>query len=212
MKRFLTKGALALILIATGSTAKAAFDVDFGIGYSRLSIDGKNAKDLDNADGAQANVAFTLKPSPAAAGLRFGFGIEASGYRNDYHQIDPITGDNVHRYHELDLFIPEVRLGYYIPFDHFFIEPSMGVGLAVGTYRVGHVHRWRHDDFEEDDDDRDITRANIALRPKIQIGYARDHWAVGLEASYLWTHLHFDDGIGGDVGELYGGAFFRLSF
>jgi len=200
----------ALLLGAAATSANAAFDVDFGLGYSRLSIDGNNAKDLDNADGAQINATFTLKPSPAQ-GLRIGFGLEASSYRNDFHQTDPFTGFEIHRYHELDLFIPEVSVGYHIPIDHFFIEPSLGVGLAVGTYSVGHVHH-HHDDFDESDVDRDITRANVALRPKLQIGYARDHWGAGVEASYLWTHLHFDDGIGGDVGEAYVGGFFRLSF
>lgn len=209
--RLLTLACSALILGVTKTAATAAFDVDFGLGYSRLSIDGNNAKDLDNADGAQINATFTLRPSNVE-GLRVGFGFESSAYRNDFHEIDSFTGDNVHRYHELDLFIPEVRVGYYVPIDHFFIQPSLGVGLAVGQYRTGHVHHWHHDDFAEEDDDRDITHANLALRPKIQIGYAREHWGVGVEASYLWTHLHFDDGIGGDVGELYGGAFFRLSF
>jgi hypothetical protein len=218
MKRVLT-GVAALLLGASATTVRASdFDVDLGLGYSRLQLDGNNkdAKDLDHSDSAGLDLAFKWRVPPST-GLRLGIGLTASGYRDEFHVTDPITFDRVHRYRELDLVVPELRIGYNVPIGgNFFIEPSLGVGLAAADYRTGTIHHHHHhhddEDYTYDDDDNDTFRANLALRPRIQAGVGGDHWKLGLEASYLFTHLDFGNGIGGDVNELYGGAFFRVSF
>lgn len=206
-------GSTAALLLATAGAGRAVagnFDVDFGLAYSQLRIDGNGAKDLDKSDGAAARASFMF-PQPAVPGLKLGFGLEVSGYRNDFHEVDN-DGDNRRRYHELDLVIPELRAAYTIPFGNFFVEPGIGVGLALADYRLDTVRHHHHndDDFAQDDDD--TFRANVAVHPSLKIGYGQGHWAAGLEAGYMFTHLHFGDGVGGDVSELYGGAFFRWSF
>ncbi len=210
--KLLTLGAAALLIAGTASAASAnAFDVDLSLGYSRLRIDGPGAKDLDKDDGAAIQLAF-MGPAPQTPSFRFGFGLELSGYRNDFHVTDT-NGFERHRFDQIGMVVPELRIGYYVPIGHFFIEPSIGVGLAIADYSTGHVHRYHHDNNDSYDDiDSDTLRLNAAVHPTLQIGYASDHWAVGLQTSYLYTHLHFKDGIGGDVSELYGGAFFRWSY
>ena len=215
--RLLTVGTAALLLAAAASAARAnAFDADLSLGYSQLRIDGPNAKDLDKRDGFGAQFSFMF-PAPKTPSFRYGFGLNASGFRNDFHVFDPDRGREVHRFDEFSLIVPELRIGYYIPIDHFFIEPSVGLGLAVGDYSTGRVHHHHHhddDDVNDDFDDVDTStvRLNAAVHPTIQVGYGYEHWAVGLEASYLYTHLHFKEGIGGDIGELYTGVFFRFSY
>jgi hypothetical protein len=101
-------------------------------------------------------------------------------------------------------------IGYHAPLgDHWFIEPSVGVGPAIGVFILGEDRgRWWHDDNAYDDH----VRAGFAVQPALQVGYEWGHFGVGAEASYLWTHMDFGDDIGGDITELYAGGFFRWSF
>ena len=213
--KWMTAAAAGMVLAASATATRAAddFAVELSLGYSRLEMDGKNSKALDGADGAASRITF-MAPAPHAPGFRFGFGLTGSAYRDEFHVTDS-DGDTEHRYRELDLFIPELRVAYFIPIHDFFIEPNFGLGLAVGDYRQGEVHHHHHDDFNDDefdDNHDDIYRVNVSLRPGIKIGYGRGPWAAGVEASYLWTHLHFDEGVGGDIGEAYVGGFFRWTF
>lgn len=188
------------------------FSLDFGIGYSKLNIAGENVRQLDGADGAASHINFKWAP-PDARGLRLGFSVDIAGWREEFTSVNEDEDEFItDAYQELSLFIPEVRVGYYIPFGdprdrHFFIEPSIGVGLAVGYFEAGDVFFNRFDS-----DDYSKTRANIAFRPAVQAGYAWDRFAAGVEASYLWTHLDFGNEVGGDIESWYVGGFFRFRF
>jgi len=206
--RKLIIGTAALLLAAGAGTASAGgFDLDAGIGYSRLNIDGKKTGDLDDNDGGAVHASI-MWPQPAVPGLRLGFGLEVSGYTDRFRETDN-DGDERTRYRSIDMLVPELRIAYRIPIDHFFIEPALGVGLAVADYNL-HTNRGHDRDFDERD--FDCFRLNAAVQPSVKIGYAQDRWAAGVELSYLWTHLHFKDEIGGDVSEMYVGGFFSWSF
>ncbi len=201
-------GCVALLAFATVGRAEQ-FSLDSGIHYAKLNLEGVNAARLDDADGAVFDIAFQI--APPHSGWRFGAGLMVGGWYEEFQSVDPNL-DITDAYQSLSIIIPELRIGYHIPLgdpdgNHLFIEPSMGVGLAIGTYSSGDVY---FGTFYDDNGSR--TRANIAFRPKVQVGYSWDRFALGLEGSYLWTDLDFGNGIGGELTSWTAGVFFRWRF
>jgi hypothetical protein len=49
----------------------------------------------------------------------------------------------------------------------------------------------------------------FGVRPFLRAGYQQDHWAVGLEASWLFGgNVGLTQQVEGDVSEFYAGGFF----
>jgi len=200
---------LAATMITLSASSAKAFDIDFGLGYSKLQIDGSSddAKALDGSDGPAFDISF--KFTSIIPGLRWGFGVQGSYFRDEYH-VTNSDGDSDKRFRDLTLIIPEFRVGYHVPIGPIFIEPSMGAALVMGEFRTGYVDSHHGNEF--DDSDHEEFEVNVALTPRLQAGIEGHFWAAGLEVSWMNSHLDFGDGVGGDISTFYGGAFFRISF
>jgi hypothetical protein len=208
---------VGIALLVTGLLASAAraerdtnFTMDFGLGYAKVNIDGANASDLDGNDTSAAEVRFKFT-QPKLGNWRLGFALNVV---DTWEDTDPYVIDGKayidDPYKEFYMLSPMFSLGYQVPLgSHWFIEPSVAVGPSIGVFILGEDHgQWWDDDNAYDDH----VRVGVAVQPALQVGYEWDHFGLGAEVSYLWTHLDFGDDIGGDISVFYAGGFFRWSF
>lgn len=201
---------MAFVASAARADGDPNYTMDFGLGYAKVNIGGSNVSELDGNDTSAAQIRFKFR-QPSLGNWRLGFALTAV---DTWEDTDPFVSDGKayvdDPYKEFSMLAPMATIGYNIPLGHhWFIEPSIGVGVAVGVYATGENHgEWWDDDNQYDDH----VRANIAVQPAVQLGYEWGHFGVGAEVNYLWTHLDFGDSVGGDVTVFYAGGFFRWSF
>lgn len=204
---------LALVLVVGLLPALAAAEhrlgLQIGAGYSHLDSDAEQEL-LDSGDSLYGN--FSLIGGPFEdPGVRWGVGLVTSGYRQT-DDIDgiPIDDDYDQEFGELYLWFIEARAGWYQPIgDYFFIEPSVGVGVVIGQARLGQ----EDDDYTDGEYTERDTSAGFGVRPAIAGGVRwNEHFMLGLETSYMWTNIEFDEGMGENISEIRLGVFFRYVF
>jgi hypothetical protein len=211
--------ALAIALLTAGLFAPPAladnenrFAIDFGLGYSKLNIDGDVTEELDGEETIAPMVRFTFLP-PENSGWRIGFSLQGTTV---YDETGPFVYDGElfvdDPFKQFSMLVPMFQLGYQFDLGNtgVFITPRIGVGPSFGYFVAGEEYE---DWWDDDNEYEQRYKVGFAVQPAIQIGYAwSDHFAAGAEAAYLWTHLDFGDGAGGDVTNFYAGGFFRWSF
>jgi len=139
---------------------------------------------LDNTRGIAGELrytrAFFLKQ------LRLGSAISVALFEEDGDAGDllDITGDE-----QLLLITPELQLSWRQPIvRHWFVEGGAGFGAVIANYQADGIS------FDVDDlDDVDEWAVGLGVRPFLRAGYAWDRLILGVEASYRWTNLEFDD-------------------
>ena len=174
--------AIAIILIAVtlfvSPAVALARDVEFSLagGATQLYIDEDGDDDVLNDQwGPWIRPSFSFAPSENTPQLRLGGGVEFSWISGTVDD-EFITG-------ELDLFLitPELLLSWRQPIGdaaRWYVEPGVGVGPAIGAlWFVG--TEWGY---------------GYSVRPFLRGGYQADHWSAGIEASYRFGRLNFDDG------------------
>ena len=201
-------GACLLAVTVFATRADAAYTFDFGIGVQKLNIDGDAVSELDGDDNLALKIKFMIAPNGEKNPWRYGFSL-SGGYALD--ETNPFVFDGEvyadDPFKELSILIPEFRVAYHWKVDkHWFVEPSIGVGPSIGIFRVGEDDDWAWGGGDAH------WKLGIAVEPSIQIGWGKDQWALGAEASYTWTHLDFGDDAGGEITMFYVGAFFRYQF
>jgi hypothetical protein len=200
-------GICLLAVMVFTAPAKADYTFDFGIGVQKLEIEGDAVSELDGEENLALKIKFMLTPKNDTP-WRFGFGL-SGGYALDETDAFVFDGDAYtdDPFKELSILIPEFRVAYHWKVDKFwFVEPSIGVGPSIGIFRVGEDDDWAWGGGDAH------WKVGIAVEPSIQIGWGKDGWALGAEASYTWTHLDFGDDAGGEIEMFYLGAFFRYAF
>jgi hypothetical protein len=181
----------------------AELDADaFGFGLG----DVEDFTGLDDASGIAAEVRFTraffLKQ------LRIGSAIGVSLYEEEAedNELFELEGDE-----ELLLITPELQLSWRQPiFRRWFVEGGAGVGAVIANYQADGI-----DLDAEDLDDIDEWAVGFGVRPFVRAGYALDRLLLGVEASYRWTNLEFDDDeidVEGDLDQFMVGGFVGLRF
>ena len=168
-----------VILMAAAGTSQAVYYLDGGIGYGRLSLDGGNN---DEFSGWGPSFRYWFSDPMNSDGLQPYLGLHSSSYSGDMDD-DPIW--------DIWILTPEVGLAFQksIGNSGLFIEPSVSVGAAIATYE-------RRGDFYvsyivgEDD-----TAFGWVLRPGVLLGYKRDTWCAGVEASYGFLDIDFSDDV-----------------
>ena len=206
-------GTFTFVALITAAPAEAA-DVTFGIGYSRLELDGSEGP-FDEEDGVRFDGRFTFAPGGEdLEQLRLGFGLSISGFEKRVDDDDAVIiiddevffldSDDVE---SLTLISPEVSLSWrqVVLGDEdnaFILEPGVAGTLIVGNYWVGDTTWFAVD---EDIDEWDVT---VGVRPFLRAGYQGQRLLIGAELAYLLGgSLDFTDDVGGDVSEFYAGFF-----
>lgn len=208
-------GSTLLAAAAVASPAMAErdnrFAIDFGLGYSKLNIDGEVTDDLDGEETVSPMVRFTFLPQDRS-GWRIGFSLQAATV---YDETGPFIYDGElfinDPYKQFSMLVPMVQVGYQFDLGDsgVFITPRIGVGPSFGYFVAGEDYE---DWWDDDNEHEQRWKVGLAVQPSVQVGYQWDNFAVGGEVAYLWTHLDFGDGAGGDVTNFYAGAFLRWSF
>jgi hypothetical protein len=201
-----------LVLVAVSPSPGGTGDFSFSMGYSHLTIDGADPP-FNEQDALRFESRISGSPLPELPQLRLGGGLGMSYYYKDYNDGDIVEiGEDViliegDSYESLFLLEPEVQVSWRQPLGkHMYVEPGIGVGGVFGNLTAGETFGWFYDE------DYDEWSAGFSARPFLRAAYQYKKYAIGLEGSYLWTDLDFDDGPGGDTTELYIGAFFSILY
>lgn len=104
---------------------------------------------------------------------------------------------------------PELQLSWRQPiFSRWFVEGGAGLGAVIANYQADGIS------FDLDDlDDVDEWAVGFGVRPFVRAGYAWDRLLLGVEASYRWTNLEFDDDdidVEGDLDQFMVGGFIGI--
>jgi hypothetical protein len=181
----------------------AELDADaFGFGLGDID----DFTGLDDATGIAGEIRFT-RPFFVKQ-LRIGSAIGVSLYEEDAEDNDlfELEGDE-----ELLLITPELQLSWRQPiFRRWFVEGGAGVGVVIANYQADGIEA----DLG-DLDDIDEWAIGLGVRPFVRAGYAFDRLLLGVEASYRWTNLEFDDGdldVEGDLDQFMIGGFVGVRF
>jgi hypothetical protein len=153
------------------------FELSVSGGATQLYIDEEGGDEVLNDQwGPWVATSFSLAPIADTPQFRLGGGVGFS-WTSGTVDNEFITGD-------LDLFLitPELLVSWRQPLgaddSHWYVEPGVGVGPAIGTlWFVG--TEWGY---------------GYSVRPFLRAGYETEKWSAGLEASYRFAHLNFDDG------------------
>src|SRR6266545_3701805 len=84
--------AVVVLLACVGKTHAASAEVDIGLGYSHLSLDGSER--FKDRDGVRVEPRISFAPSESRPELRLGFGLGISGYSHELDENTIITIDN----------------------------------------------------------------------------------------------------------------------
>jgi hypothetical protein len=181
-------------LLGTTGLANGQGGWDFGVGYSQLSLDVGHDENHD------------------------GWGLLFRGYRpiaRDTKNLRMVYGFRTSYYPGGDAFenaiwnawmlTPEIGLAWHQPLSDLgiFLEPSVTIGMPIAMYSRRVVRL--SDLFEEQD-----TIIGWAARPGLLLGYQRQNWAVGVDASYGLEGIDFSEEASGTHHELYLGIFLRM--
>ena len=188
----------------------------FGAGYGHLFWEGANAGALEEQGGLRLNgwVSWPLNPAKTPEPepeMRFGLGLgigiyysEHGGSITDVGNVIIIEPDD---YAELLTFEPEVQFSVRFPIGRdYYLEPGIAGTFIVGNYTRGE-QVWG---FVDEDLDR--WRVGGGGRLLLRGAYRRETWSVGLEGSYGYGWLDFDDDIGGEIQQGYLGVFYAHRF
>ena len=213
--------ALAVGMLLGARSARAHMEFDLSVGYAHVELDG-SASPFDSRDGMRVEPRFSWAPGGDVTGshLRLGASLAFSGFDRRTDDDDVFIDDDGDIFvvdssdvESLTLITPEFQVSYRLRFGGvddpdrgrrgFFVEPGVGVGVAIGQYWVGDTFGWWVDtDISEWD-------ATIHGRPFLRGGYEWEHFVLGVEGSYLFGgSLDFTNQIEGDLSEWYVGVFF----
>ena len=198
MSRFISLAAFLVLifLIAPHATAQ----IELSGGYSNLHLDGADQNLHDaNGFGLDLRAGGPILPGPVISNLRLGVDVGWRRYNTDGSGSTPFEPDKS----DLDLFSFEGRAAWRQPLGPFFIEPSIAAGGLVGVYSS--ENHFNLTNFDQ-------TEVGWSIRPGLGAGVHIGLFSAGVEGSYRWGHLAFDNGVGGDLHEWYAGVFAGISF
>jgi hypothetical protein len=166
-----------VILMAAAGTSQGVHHFDGGIGYVRLSLDGDSN---DEFDGWGPAFRYWFSDPMDSDGLMPFLGLHSSSYPGDMND-DPIW--------DIWILAPEAGLAWHksLGDSGLFIEPGVTVGAAIAKYER------RGDSYVSFNVGEDDMAVGWALRPGILLGYQRDTWSIGVEASYGILDIDFSD-------------------
>src|SRR5688572_30279103 len=199
----------ALIVLFLASPAAADNEFGFSIGYAQLAVDDDVLSDLDGQGGLRFEPRFSWTPFDGAGQFRLGIGVGFSFFYDEEETGDEFEGfADIEDYEQISLFVPELQVTWRQGLaPNWFVEGGVGLGAVIGNFRAGQVI---FDElFDEDVSDWDL---GFGVRPILRGGYTRNRWMAGIEASYLFTDLDFDNSIGGKMEELYIALFYSHAF
>ena len=88
----------------------------------------------------------------------------------------------------------------------FYVQPGVGAGLGIGILNFGSRLEFGDNTLATDSGDSE-TDVAFAVQPFLRLGYDTGATVVGFEAGYLWSGVDFDDDLGRDASQAYGGLF-----
>jgi hypothetical protein len=209
----------ACILCGCLTPAAAAQDREFafGAGYGHLFWEGANAGALEEQGGLRLNgwVSWPITPSGPGPdrkpeprlGLGLGIGIYYSEHGGDIFEGDNVIIIEPDDYASLLTLEPEVQFSVRFPIGRdYYLEPGIAGTFIVGNYTRG------EEVWGFVDEDLDRWRVGGGGRLLLRGAYRRETWSVGLEGSYSYGWLDFDDDIGGEIQQGYLGVFYAHRF
>jgi hypothetical protein len=187
----------------------------FGAGYGHLFLEGSNAGALEEQGGLRLNgwVSWPITPPMTESkpelrvGLALGIGIYYSEHGGSVFEGDNVIIIEPDDYAELLTFEPEVQFSVRVPVGRdYYLEPGIAGTFIVGNYTRG------QEVFGFVDEDLDRWRVGGGGRLLLRGAYRRETWSLGLEGSYSYGWLDFDDDIGGEIQQGYLGVFYAHRF
>ncbi len=194
-------------VLGSATSTRADIDLEFNLGYSKISLEG--VKTIDHRDGGGGGVMVGFRPFSGARGLRLGVGLQSSYYLDEIER--PGAGDD---FIDLGILTPSFSVAYTQPLgDAFFIEPSIAVGMPIANYREGTNWNWWDTDTTVDE-----WAVGISARPGVRLGLTNGTISGGIDLAYTIGSLEFDNNnasnrnIGGTLQEYFIGGFFSIKF
>jgi hypothetical protein len=199
---------LAVALVSSRARAEEQQSFQVSAGYSHFSLGGDDFADDFGGWGMAARWrASFLEDMP---NLMLGASLQLTFFDGNDSVAGSFGGLSVNEsISDVDVFSPTFDLAWNQPLGGgFFVEPSIGVGWAWGTF----------DPVVAAGGNR--TEDGGVVRPGVAIGYGQDHWSVGLDFQYSFYWIDFSSSVSGttisdldDVHEeIYAGFFFRYAF
>jgi hypothetical protein len=187
---------ILVILLSMAGWASGHGGWDFGVGYSRLSLDiGKG----EDHDGYTLLFRGSRPIVENAENVRMVFGFRTSFYPGGDAFENAIWN--------VWMLTPEIGLALHqqLGDSGLFLEPSVTIGAPIATYRRRVVTLG--DLLDEQD-----TTVGWAVRPGVLLGYQHQNLALGVEVSYGFEGIDFSKEASGTHGELYLGFCLRATW
>lgn len=210
----------ALCLLAGGCQRGQPVQVNFLLGYAHLDQEDSGGFEpvIDSKDGVRAAFAadVPVAGSPNGSGFRLGGRLSMSSFTEDLGDRT-VAGEpdlEIEEFLDLTIFAPQFVASYRQligdPHDGgaAFIEPGLGVGLAVAMMTSGSRLTFGDSIVGSDVGDTD-TELGVSLNPFVRGGYAWSRFLLGLEGGYEWSSVEFED-LGSDPTQWYVGLFFAM--
>jgi hypothetical protein len=195
------------------------FNVMLGYAHTELEESGGFEPILDDRDGARVAVGAdvpTMGTSVNGSGLRLGGRMSVSWLRDNQGErfLDDEPLLVVEDFIDLTMFTPQVVASYRQVIGDpdagaAFIEPGVGLGLAVATMSFGSDLEFGDDLVGTDIQDRERD-VGFAVSPFLRGGFTRGRYLIGLESGYEWTSISFDHDLGDDPTQWYLGIFLSV--
>jgi hypothetical protein len=173
--------------------ARAAgnWELSIGVGASSMSTRGA----LDDRWGPWAEPSISFSPFDDLTQLRVGFGVGINYFQHDVSVPLGIYGDSTSVNVYLGMATPEALISWRQPIaDKFFIEPGVGIGVAIGDFYGVSNDEWT---------------AGFSARPFVRFGYDASRWNAGIEVGYQYSRLELE-GDNTDIRIFNVGGFFGL--
>ena len=184
-------------------------EISLGGGYTKLTLEAdldfiniEEVTALDGESGAYGEIRFSR--SIFIEQLRLGSGVQVAYYTTDGRSEPGLFSIEDERFLQI---APELQLSWRQRLgDRLFLEPGVGGGLVAGNYRargvtVGGVPQ----------EDVDQWEAGLGVRPFLRFGLIVDRFILGLEGSYRWTNIEYEE-VDGRLREWMAGAFISFRF
>lgn len=215
----------ALLLVAAlplaGCSPERPPQLNLFAGYAQVELDEQDGFEpfFDQSGGGRIALGIDAPLTTTddnGSGPRLGGRFSASMYREDLGDRivagEPLL--EIEEFADLAILVPQVTLSYRQLLGEpqrtaAFLEPGVGLGLAIGVLSFGSDLEFGDQVIGRDIDDTQ-SEVGYALNPFLRGGLAFDRLLVGLEGGYQWTGLEFDDSLGENPSEWYIGVFLAL--
>jgi hypothetical protein len=200
--------ATMLTVLLVHAPLAADSEITLGGGFTRLTLEADldfldidEITSLDGEGGLYGELRFSR--SILIEPLRLGSGVQVAYFSTDGRSEPGLFAIEQERFLQI---APELQLSWRQRLGDLFIEPGVGGGLVAGNYRARGVTV-----LGVPQENVDEWEAGLGVRPFLRVGLLTNRFVFGVEGSYRWTNIEYEE-VEGSLREWMAGAFISFRF